>query len=406
MSVQDRLIRYCQIDTQSDPKSTTSPSTMKQFDLAKVLLKELQDLGVQDAELDEYCNVYAHLESNLNTPCKTVGFIAHMDTAPDYSGANVHPRIIENYDGEDITLCEGVITKVEDFPYLKTLKGKTLMVTDGSTLLGADDKAGIACIMETVQYYMEHPEVKHGRIAIAFTPDEEVDRGTEHFNIEKFGANFAYTMDGDRVDVWSDETFNAASAVVTCTGFSIHPGSAKDRMINALNTAIEFHNTLPEHMRPEHTCNREPFFHLCKMQGNVDTATMEYIIRAHETADFERMKKMMKTSEAAINEAHGQEVIHVDIQDGYHNMKEILLQHPEVSSIAETALKELGLQPVNESIRGGTDGAELTFRGLPCPNLGNGGGNFHGRYEYCVMEELELACKLVEKIAELVAKGE
>lgn len=406
MNVAERLMRYCKIDTQSDPYSSTSPSTMKQYDLANLLLKELQELGIQDAHVDEYCNVYAHLESNTDVPCKTVGFIAHMDTAPDYSGTNVHPRIIENYDGKDIPLCEGVVTKVEDFPYLKTLVGKTLMVTDGSTLLGADDKAGIVSIMEALTYFVQHPEVKHGRISIAFTPDEEVGRGTEHFNKEVFGADFAYTMDGGQINVWSDETFNAASAVVTCTGFSIHPGSAKDKMINALNTAIDFHNTLPAYMRPEHTADREPFFHLNHLSGNVDSARMEYIIRAHETADFERMKKMMKTSEEAINEAHGQNVIHVEIKDSYHNMKDILKQHPEVSELAEKALTELGLTPVNESIRGGTDGAELTFRGIPCPNLGNGGENFHGRYEYCVMEELEQACLLVEKIAELVAEGE
>ena len=406
MKAEDRLIKYVCVPTMSDPESSTSPSTSKQLVLGKMLVEELKEVGITDAYMDEYGYVYGHLPSNIEKDVKTVGFVAHMDTAPDYNDEGAKPRIIRNYDGKDIELSPGVVTKISDFPYMVELQGRDIMVTDGNTLLGADDKAGIVAIMQALEYYHEHPEVKHGKVSIAFTPDEEVGRGTEHFNIEKFGADFAYTMDGDRVDVWSDETFNAASAVVTCTGFSIHPGSAKDRMINALNTAIEFHNTLPEHMRPEHTCNREPFFHLCNMQGNVDTATMEYIIRAHETADFERMKKMMKTSEAAINEAHGQEVIHVDIQDGYHNMKEILLQHPEVSSIAETALKELGLQPVNESIRGGTDGAELTFRGLPCPNLGNGGGNFHGRYEYCVMEELELACKLVEKIAELVTKGE
>ena len=235
MSALERLIRYCRIDTQSDPDSQTSPSTKKQFDLAKVLLKELQDMGIQDASLDDACYIYAHLESNLDHESPCVGFIAHMDTAPDYSGTGVNPHVIENYDGNDIDLGNGVITHIADFPEMASLKGKTLVVTDGTTLLGADDKAGIASIMEALQYLVSHPEVKHGRIAVAFTPDEEVGRGTEHFDVKKFGADFAYTMDGGDISVYSDETFNAASAVVKCTGVSIHPGSAKNKMVNALN---------------------------------------------------------------------------------------------------------------------------------------------------------------------------
>lgn len=400
MNIQERLISYCRIDTQSDPKSTASPSTAKQFDLANVLVRELKEMGISDASVDEYCYVYGHLESNLDHECPTVGFIAHMDTAPDYSGKNVNPRIIENYDGKDIQLSEGVVTKVSDFPYLSGLKGKTLIVTDGSTLLGADDKAGIAAIMEAVDWLIRHPEIRHGRVSIAFTPDEEVGRGTEHFDLERFGASFAYTMDGGRIDAWSDETFNAASAVVTCTGFSIHPGSAKDRMINALNTAIEFHNLLPEHVRPEHTEKREPFFHLTDLKGNVDSARMEYIIRAHDSRDFVHMQELMKKAADYVNDVHGTHVLDLEITESYRNMKEKLMEHPEVSLIAEEALKEIGLNPFNEVIRGGTDGSNLTFRGLPCPNLGNGGENFHGRYEYCVVEELEQAARLIEKIIE------
>ena len=312
--------------------------------------------------------------------------------------------MVPNYDGKDIELCPGVVTKVSDFPYLEKVKGKTLVVTDGSTLLGADDKAGIAAIMEAVDYLLHHPEVKHGRIAIAFTPDEEVGRGTEHFDTEKFGAAFAYTMDGGQIDAWSDETFNAASAVVECTGFSIHPGSAKDKMINALNTAIEFHNMLPEHSRPEHTENREPFFHLNGLEGNVDHAKMEYIIRSHDGAVFENMKKEMVAAAEYLNLKHNNHVIDIEIKDSYKNMKEVLKDHPEASITAEKALRDIGVEPFNEVIRGGTDGSALTFRGIPCPNLGNGGENFHGRYEYCVTEELELAVKLIVRISEIVAE--
>lgn len=405
MKVQNRLISYCRIDTQSDPASTSSPSTEKQFRLAELLVSQMKEMGIQDAAVDEYCYVYGHLESNLDHDCPTVGFIAHMDTAPDYPGEGVSPRVIENYDGEDIELCEGVVTRVSDFPYLGTLKGKTLIVTDGHTLLGADDKAGIAAIMEAADHLLRHPEIRHGRIAIAFTPDEEVGRGTEHFDTGRFGADFAYTMDGGRIDAWSDETFNAASARVTCTGFSIHPGSAKDRMINALNTAVEFHNLLPAQVRPEHTENREPFFHLTKLEGNVDSAEMEYIIRAHDGEDFAHMQDLMRHAADYVNDAHGTHVLDLEIMESYRNMKEVLKNRPEVSAFAEEALRDIGLSPFNEVIRGGTDGSNLTFRGIPCPNLGNGGGNFHGRYEYCVVEELELAVRLIVRIAEKTAEA-
>ncbi|MEE8807564.1 MAG: peptidase T [Lactimicrobium sp.] len=399
MSALERLIRYCRIDTQSDPDSQTSPSTKKQFDLAKVLLKELQEMGIQDASLDDTCYIYAHLESNLDHESPCVGFIAHMDTAPDYSGTGVNPHVIENYDGKDIDLGNGVVTHIADFPEMASLKGKTLVVTDGTTLLGADDKAGVTAIMEALQYLVSHPEVKHGRIAIAFTPDEEVGRGTEHFDVKKFGADFAYTMDGGDISVYSDETFNAASAVVKCTGLSIHPGSAKNKMVNALNVCVDYHNLLPAYERPEHTEGREPFFHLHRMHGDVDYAEAEYLIRAHESSDFETMKKLMKQAADYINDVYQRPVLTVEISDTYHNMKEVLIKHPEVSDIAVASLKDLGLTPVNESIRGGTDGSNLTFMGVSCPNLGNGGGNCHGRYEYCVVEQLEQSSQLIEQIA-------
>ncbi len=401
MSAEERLIRYCKVDTTSDPYSDVTPSTQKQFDLANMLVEELHQMGIADACVDEHCYVYAHLKSNTDETCQTVGFVAHMDTAPDYSGTNVNPRVIRDYDGSDIVLQEGVVTRVEDFPYLSTLVGKTLIVTDGNTLLGADDKAGITAIMEALDYWLAHPEVKHGDIAVAFTPDEEIGMGTSHFNVEKFGANFAYTMDGGQISVYSDETFNAAAAVVECNGLSIHPGSAKNHMINALNTAVAFHNMLPEHSRPEHTEGREPFFHLNHLKGDVDHATAEYIIRAHESSDFETMKKAMADAGAYLNALYGKNVIEVKISDTYRNMKEVLKDRPEVSGIAVKALQALGLNPENESIRGGTDGSNLTFMGIPCPNLGTGGQNCHGRYEYCVVEEMEKAAELIVKIAEL-----
>ncbi len=400
MSAAEKLIRYCRIDTQSDPKNSgTVPSTEKQFDLARLLEKELKELGLQDVKLDEeHCYVYAKLPSNLDHPAKKVGFIAHMDTAPDYSGTNVQPRIIENYDGGDITLAEGVVTKVSDFPQMKELKGKTLIVTDGSTLLGADDKAGIAAIMEAMEYLTAHPEVRHGDISVGFTPDEEIGNGPKYFDLETFGADFAYTMDGGQVRYLCDETFNAASAVIDIAGFSIHPGSAKDKMINAAGTAAQIHCSLPAHMRPEHTEKYDGFFHLTELNGTMDSAHMEYIIRDHDGNKLEKKKEILRKAVALMNEELGSEAVKLTITDGYRNMKEILDEHPEVSEIAWRSIEDLGLTPGRESARGGTDGAVLTYMGLPCPNLGTGGGNAHGRYEYCCVEELEQACGLILNI--------
>ena len=403
MGIEERLIRYCRIDTQSDPYSKTSPSTAKQFALADLLKEELTELGLEDVVRDEYCYVYGHLPSNLDKPCRTVGFIAHMDTAPDYSGTDVKPRIIRNYDGKDIRLNDETVMSVKDFPQLTGFAGKDLMVTDGTTLLGADDKAGITAIMEALVYWQSHPEVKHGPVSVAFTPDEEVGRGTEHFDLERFGADFAYTMDGDAVNVYSDETFNAASAEAEAFGFSIHPGAAKNKMINALNVIQEFHALLPEEMRPEHTEKRDGFYHMTRMNGNTDHAKAEYIIRDHDGVLFEKKKEWMQYCAEILNRKYGKKVLAVTIRDSYKNMKEVLKQYPEVSGIAVQCIRELGLEPVNESIRGGTDGAMLSFMGLPCPNLGTGGGNYHGRYEYCVLQELELAVQLIIKIAEKTA---
>ena len=407
MSAVERLIRYCKVDTQSNPENeSVTPSSEKELDLARILEKELKELDVQDVTLDEHCYVYGWLPSNIDKKVPTVGFIAHMDTAPDYSGTNVKPRIIENFDGNDIVLNETMVTKMEDFPEMKLAKGKTLVVTDGTTLLGADDKAGVTSIMEALSYLKEHPEVKHGKIAIGFTPDEEIGNGPKYFDIEKFGADFAYTMDGGTVREISDETFNAASAIVTFKGFSIHPGSAKDKMINAASIACSYQNLLPEHARPEHTEGRDGFIHLTSMEGCTEEATLSYIIRDHDLNKLNEKKELMKKTCEYINVVYGEGVCSIEIKDAYHNMKEVLDQHPDALKYAYQAFEQLGITPLHEPVRGGTDGAELSLRGLPCPNLGVGGGNFHGPYEYCVVEELEQAREVVLKIIENIAKGE
>ncbi len=407
MSAVERLIRYCKVDTQSDPTNeSVTPSSEKEFDLARILEKELKELDVQDVTLDEHCYVYGWLPSNIEENVPTVGFIAHMDTAPDYSGTNVKPRIIENFDGNDIVLNETMVTKMEDFPEMQLVKGKTLVVTDGTTLLGADDKAGVTSIMEALAYLKEHPEVKHGKIAIGFTPDEEIGNGPKYFDIEKFGVDFAYTMDGGTVREISDETFNAASAIVTFKGFSIHPGSAKDKMINAASIACSYQNLLPEHARPEHTEGRDGFIHLTSMEGCTEEAKLSYIIRDHDLTKLNEKKELMQKTCDYINVLYGEGVCSIEIKDAYHNMKEVLDQHPDALKYAYQAFKQLGITPLHEPVRGGTDGAELSLRGLPCPNLGVGGGNFHGPYEYCVVEELEQAREVVLKIVENIAKGE
>lgn len=401
MSVEERLVRYCKIDTQSDPTNgAVSPSTQKQFDLANVLVKELKEIGLEDVYVDDKCYVYGWLPANVDKDIATVGFIAHMDTAPDFSGKDVNPQIIPCFDGEDIPLNKDVVLKMEDFPQMRSLKGKRLIVTDGNTLLGADDKAGIAAIMEALVYLQAHPEVEHGRIAIGFTPDEEIGSGAQYLDVEKFGAAYAYTMDGGTVAELSDETFNAASACVHFKGFSIHPGSAKNKMINASALACEYQSLLPEYLTPEHTEGREGFIHLTDMHGDVENATLEYIIRDHDRAKLAQWKKRMQTTAEYMNTLYGEGTVKVSLTDGYHNMKEVLEKHPEAVTIAYDSMEELGIKPLNEPVRGGTDGAELSFRGLPCPNLGNGGGNFHGRYEYCVVEELEKAVEVILKIVE------
>lgn len=398
MKAEERLIRYACVPTMSDPDSATSPSSSKQLVLGKMLVEELKELGIEDAYMSEFGYVYGHLPSNIDKEVQTVGFVAHMDTSPDFNDEGAKPRIIRNYDGKDIELCPGVVTKISDFPQMKELKGKDLIVTDGSTLLGADDKAGITAIMQALEYYQAHPEVKHGKVSISFTPDEEIGRGTEHFDIDAFGADFGYTMDGGAIKYYCDETFNAASAVLTVHGFSIHPGSAKDKMINAQNVAMEFHALLPAYMRPEHTENQDGFIHLTRMSGSCNDAELEYIIRDHDAKKLEEKMALMERSAKWINDLYGEGTVELKLEKAYRNMKEIISAHPEVSEFAWTALEELGIDPELEPARGGTDGASLSYMGVPCPNLGTGAGNMHGRYEYCCIEELEQASELIRII--------
>jgi len=404
-NLDERLMRYCMIDTTSDPNNdTVTPSTRKQFDLARLLYKELTELGLSNMRLDEeHCYVYATLPGNVEKPCPTVGFIAHMDTAPDFSGTGVKPRIIEDFDGEDIVLNEERTIRMDTFPWMRDFRGKRIMVAGGDTLLGADDKAGIAAIMEALVYLIGHPEVRHGDIAVAFTPDEEIGNGVEYFDVPGFGADFAYTIDGDAVNEVNAETFNAMSCEVLIKGSSVHPGSAKDKMVNAGRIGCEFVSKLPEHMTPEHTEGREGFIHLTGMSGNCSEARLEFILRDHDRSKLSEKCGIMKDLGAYMNRLYGEGVVNVELTESYRNMYEILEKRPEIIEIALEAIREIGCEPEISPIRGGTDGSGLTFMGLPCPNLGTGGGNYHGPYEYCVLDDLEKSVEMLVKISEKVA---
>lgn len=401
MQLLDRFIQYVKIDTQSDPAFTQVPSTSKQRNLGELLVTQLLELGITDAHLDEYGIVYGTLQGNAACE-KTIGFIAHMDTSPDVSGAKVNPRIIEQYDGSDIVLNQelNIITKTSVFPSLLRHVGKTLIVTDGTTLLGADDKAGVAEIMELVAYYHAHPEEQHGTIKIAFTPDEEIGHGTDYFDIQKFGADYAYTMDGSEVEVVEYENFHAASCEVTFKGTNTHPGTAKHKMINAMLLAMEFHGMLPVFDNPMYTEGYEGFNHLNEMSGSVETATLYYIIRNHDKEKFEAQKEEFKAAAAFLNRRHPN-TVSVQIEDSYSNMKECMKDHMYIVKDAMKAVEMAGLTPRNVAIRGGTDGARLTYMGLPCPNLGTGGYQYHGRNEYACVEEMEMAVEIMKNIVRL-----
>ena len=406
MTIVDRFIKYARIDTQSDESNSQTPSTQKQFNLAKEVEKEALEMGLVDVSLDNNCYLMATLPSNTtNKNIPVIGFISHFDTSPDMSGKNVNPTIIKNYDGEDIVLNEtnNVILSPKDFTELLKFKGDDIIVTDGTTLLGADDKAGIAEIMDAMQYLIDHPEIEHGKIRIAFTPDEEIGRGADKFDVKKFGADWAYTMDGSEIGELEFENFNAAYAKIDIQGRNVHPGYAKDKMINALHIANELISMLPQDERPENTQDYEGFFHLISLNGTVEDSKLSYIIRDHDREKFEERKKTLTNIVNELNKKYIDRIT-LDMKDQYYNMKEKIEPVMHIVDYAHRAMEELGIKPIVKPIRGGTDGSKLSFMGLPCPNIFAGGMNFHGKYEYLPIPALEKASKVIVKIAELVAK--
>ena len=405
-NITDRFISYVTIDTESDPNSATTPSTKKQWDLANKLVEEIKSIGMTDVSIDKNAYIMATLPSNVNHEVPTIGFISHFDTSPDFTGANVKPQIIEKYDGKDIVLneAENIVLSPDYFEDLLLYKGQTLITTDGTTLLGADDKAGICEIVSAMENLVKHPEIKHGKIRIGFTPDEEIGRGAHKFDVEKFGAEWAYTMDGSQVGELEYENFNAAGAVVTVKGKIVHPGYAKGKLVNSMYIATEFINLLPRLETPEHTEGYEGFFHLYTVNGLVEETKLQYIIRDHDKEKFEARKMLFKKLADDINSKYGKKVIEVDIKDQYYNMKEKVEPVMHIVDIAEEAMKQLGIQPLIKAIRGGTDGSQLSYMGLPCPNIFAGGHNFHGRYEYVPVESIIKATRVICKICELTAE--
>lgn len=400
-----RFLKYVKTYTESEAFLDKFPSTDRQWDLANYLVEELKQIGLEDVSIDENGYVFGYVPSTVDHEVPTIGFVSHMDTSPDFSGENVQPQIWENYDGGDIKLNESMILSPKEFPELSQYKGQTIITTDGTTLLGADDKAGIAEIVTAAEYLIAHPEIKHGRIAIGFTPDEEVGRGADFFNVEKFGAEWAYTMDGSEIGELEYENFNAASGIVTIKGKSVHPGYAKDKMINASNIAMEFAAQLPSDEVPELTDGREGFFHLAKITGNVTETKMVYIIRDHDMEQYEARKALFLQIAADIQDRFDHEVIKAEVSDQYFNMIEKVKEKFQSVEIAEQALKDCGVTPNIKPIRGGTDGARLSFMGLPCPNIFAGGHNFHGPYEYVPVESMEKATEIIVRITELTAEG-
>ena len=401
----DRFLRYVAVDTQSDPESETQPSAAKELDLLKMLCEELKAMGLE-AELDQYGYVMATIPSNCDKEIPAVGFIAHVDTAPDASGADIKPQIIPDYDGSDIPLkgVEGLSLKVSDFPELLGYKGQTIITTDGTTLLGADDKAGVAEIMNAVQYIVEHPEFKHGEIKIGFTPDEEIGRGVVKFDVKKFGARYAYTMDGGAVGELEYENFNAAGATVKIQGRNIHPGYAKGKMLNAILIGMELNALLPVDQRPEYTSGYEGFFHIIGFNGTVESATFSYIIRDHDMALYEQKKAYMQKCVDFINEKYGEGTAILEMKHQYYNMRKEVEPHYHIVEKAMKAMEMEGITPKIQPIRGGTDGANLSFMGLPCPNIFAGGHNFHGKMEYVPLESMEKASKVILNIIQLYAE--
>lgn len=400
----NRFLKYVSFDTQSSESSDTTPSTDKQMVFAEFLRDELESIGLKDVELDSNGYLYATLPSNMDRQVPTVGFIAHMDTSPDCSGKDVRPRIIENYDGTDIILSEGIVTSPSKFPELLMHIGEDIIVTDGRTLLGADDKAGIAEIVQAMVYLMEHPEIKHGTVRVGFNPDEEIGLGAHKFDVEKFGCQFAYTMDGSEVGEIEFENFNAASAKIVINGRSVHPGYAKDKMINAARVATELTQMLPQDETPETTEGYQGFYHLVGMSGGCEQASLSFIIRDHDRALFEQRKEKIREVVATINERYGQGVAELELKDQYYNMREKVEPMMYVVDIAKDAVKSVGVEPKVKAIRGGTDGAQLSFMGLPCPNIFAGGLNFHGPHEFCPVQSMQKAMMTVVNIVKIVAE--
>ncbi|ATA67425.1 peptidase T [Capnocytophaga cynodegmi] len=401
----ERFITYIKTDTQSDPESQTTPSTDKQWNLARLLVEELKSIGLEDVTIDENSYVMATLPSNVDYEVPTVGFIAHFDTSPDFSGENVNPQFVENYDGGDIVLNKekNIILSPSYFEDLLLYKGQTIITTDGTTLLGADDKAGIAEIVTAMEYLIQHPEIKHGKIRVGFTPDEEIGRGAHKFDVEKFGADWAYTMDGSQIGELEYESFNAAGAKVHFKGKSVHPGYAKNKMINSLLIANQFISALPENEIPQRTSGREGFYHITDIAGDIENTVVQLIIRDHDRKLFEKRKETVQQIVNELNKEYAN-AVSIEVKDQYFNMREKIEPVFHIVEVAERAMKELGINPIIKPIRGGTDGSQLSYMGLPCPNIFAGGHNFHGKFEYVPVQSLEKATQVIVKIAELVAE--
>lgn len=402
----DRFISYVTIDTESDPNSDTTPSTKKQWNLANKLVEELKNIGMHDVIIDENAYIMATLPSNVKHKTPTIGFISHFDTSPDFTGANVKPQIVKNYDGKDIVLNKekNIILSPDYFEDLLLYKGQTLVTTDGTTLLGADDKAGITEIVTAMEYLIKNPEIKHGKIKIAFTPDEEIGRGAHKFNVKRFGADWAYTMDGSQVGELEYENFNAAGVTIKIRGKSVHPGYAKGKMINSLLIANQFLSLLPKREIPQLTEGYQGFFHFYHIKGTIELTEIKGIVRDHERDKFDAKKELLQQIVDDLKENYGEDMISVEMKDQYYNMKEKIEPVMHIVRIAEKAMEEVGITPIIKPIRGGTDGSQLSFMGLPCPNIFAGGHNFHGKYEYVPLESMQKAVEVIIKIAELTAK--
>ena len=405
MNLLERFLKYVSIHTTSDENTGLVPSTPQQMEFAKILAEELKDMGMQDVSLDKKGYLMATLPSNIDKDVSTVGFISHLDTSPDMSGKNVKPRIVENYDGNDIILNEkeNIVLSPKQFPELTMYRGQSLVVTNGLTLLGADDKAGIAEIMTAMDYFIKNPDVKHGKVRIAFNPDEEIGLGAHHFDVEKFGCQFAYTMDGGEIGELEYENFNAAGAKVTFYGTNVHPGYAKNKMVNSMKIATKFMATVPANESPEYTDGYEGFYHLTGIGGDVEKTTVSYIIRDHDRKKFEERKAHLQMLVDKINSEFGDNTATLEVKDQYYNMKEKVEPVKYIVDIASEAIRQAGVEPKVKPIRGGTDGAQLSFKGLPCPNIFAGGHNFHGKYEFVPIQSMEKATEVVKNIIKIVA---